>query len=254
MNVKRLALAAVLAVVLAAPAPALAWGDAPTHFSMGYKLVTEGAVHFSTENSLAFGRAAAAPDLAWTPLFRNMGLTYVHTLKFAESLLAVAKSSGKDQWLAMAYAWGAHLAADAEGHRSQANDNGYLPEAEPLHSLVEVAVDTVIFYEFPKPPGYSSWAQINVSFDTNLLYQASVHYSRKVKRVPLVWPWVAAQALNGLKNSINAEYSYIKLKKDASLSLAFLNDLAEKDILPSAEFVIYYNDSVAAAAAWIAAH
>jgi hypothetical protein len=259
MNVKRLALAAVLALTLAAPAPALAWGNAPTHFSIGYKLVTTGAVPISSGNYQAFGRAAAAPDLAWTPLFKTMGLTYVHSPEFAGSLLYVAKKSQNGKWLAMAFAWGAHLAADAEGHHSDTNANGYIPEAEPMHSLVEVAVDTVVFYpdsdpDYAPPSGYSSWAEVNVSFDANLLYQASIHYYRNVKRVPLVWPWVASQALNGLKNSINAEYSYIKLKKDSSLSQAFLNDLADNHILPSAEFVTYYDKSVDAAAAWIAAH
>jgi hypothetical protein len=256
MNVKRLALAAVLALTLAAPAQALAWGNAPTHFGILYDLVKPVSPALPPAviaNSQAFIQAAAAPDLAWTPLFKTMGLTYVHSPEFAGSLLYVAKKSQNGKWLAMAYAWGAHLAADAVGHHSQANNDGYIPEAEPLHSLVEVAVDTVVFYTFSPPVG-DSWAQVNVSFDANLLYQASIHYYRHVKRVPLVWPWVASQALNGLKNSINAEYSYINLKKDASLSQAFLNDLADKDILPSGDFSPYYDASVAAAAMWIAAH
>ena len=65
---------------------------------------------------------------------------------------------------------------------------------------------------------------------------------------------MAAQALQGLKASITAEYDYIKLKRDASLSQAFLNDLAEKGIVPAADFSGAYSMSVQAASKWITDH
>ena len=250
MNFKRLALAASLALILATPVPALGWGDAPTHPSILYDLLS-GDVSLPdaiATNPQVFVQAAAAPDIAWTPLFRNTGRSYIHTLEFADSLLAVAQD---DSELAMAFAWGAHLAADAAGERSDANPGGYIPEAEPLHQWVEVAVDTVVFYTFPPPNGLSSWDQVHISFDTILLFRASVHYSRHVERVPLVWPKMADHALNSLEVVFTAEYDYLELKKDASLSQAFLNDLADKGILPSADFYPYYDQSVEAAAAWI---
>jgi hypothetical protein len=253
---KRLISATVLALTLAAPIPALAWGDAPTHFSLSAELVNEAG---SLPEAIAahpqvFVQAAAAPDIASTALFLTTGRTYVHTLEFAESLLAVAQN---DAERAMAYAWGAHVAADAVAHRSETNPEGYIPEAQPLHQLVEVAVDTVIFYDhtdFPPPFDLTSWDQVNVSFDANLLFRASLHYYHKVRRVPLVWPWVATQALQSLKTAITAEYDYIKLKKDASLSLAFLKDLAAKGILPSEDFRESYQESLVAAKYWIAGH
>lgn len=256
MNLKRLALATALALSLAAPSPVLAWGNAPTHFSILSDLVNDnGSLPPAiTAHPQVFVQAAAAPDIAWTALFRTTGRTYVHTPEFAGSLLAVAQD---DAERAMAYAWGAHLAADAVGERSETNPDGYIPEAEPLHQLVEVAVDTVIFYDhasFPPPFGFPSWDRVNVNFDADLLFRASLHYYRKVRRVPLVWPWVATQALQSLRTSIAAEYDYLKLKKDASLSLAFLRDLAEKGVLPSADFGGAYEEAVGAARDWIAGH
>jgi hypothetical protein len=249
MNIKRLILAMALALTLAAPLPALAWGDAPTHASILHDVaLVSGIPSAIPANPGVFVQAAAAPDIAWTPLFRTTGRTYVHTPEFAKSLLAVARSSSE---LAMAYAWGAHVAADAAG------ESEYIPEAEPLHQLVEVAVDTVIFYDhtnFPLPSGFPSWEQVSVSFDANLLFRASVHYYQHVRRVPLVWPWVATQTLQSLKATITAEYDYLKLKKDASLSLAFLADLAGKGLLSSPDFSQAYESSVTAAANWIKAN
>jgi hypothetical protein len=112
-------------------------------------------------------------------------------------------------------------------------------------------LDTVVIYTFPSPEALSSWDQVDLNFDADLLFRASVFYCREVERVPLLWPWMADRALNGLETTLNAELDYIELKEDARLSLAFLNTLADKGILPSADFVPYYDESVAAAGAWI---
>ena len=251
MKVKRLILLAAVFLMLAAPIPALAWGIAPTHYSMLYDLLNDDGdlPEAITANPQAFVQAAVGPDLAWTPLFRTTGRSYIHSLEFAESLYAVAKN---DMELAMAYGFGAHLAADAAGEVSASNPNGFIPEAEPLHQLVEVAMDTVIFYTFPLPDTLSSWDQVYPSFDANLLFRASIYYSRQVERVPLVWPWMAQQALRTLEATTNAEFDYLELKQDPCLSLAFLNELAGKGLLPSADFMAYYDLAVEAAGTWIA--
>ena len=250
MNVKRLALIAALVLTLAAPIPALAWGIAPTHYSiLSDLLYNDGGLPAAiTDHPQDFFQAAIGPDIAWTPLFSTTGRSYVHSFEFAASLLAVSKS---DSDLAMAYAWGAHLAADATGEVSPTNPGGYIPEAEPLHELVEVAMDTVVFYTFPPPKDLSSWDQVDISFNADLLFRASIHYYQEVERVPLVWSWMADRALKTVKTTLATELDYIKLKQDACLSLAFLKSLADKGILPSADFIPYYNDSVDAAAAWI---
>ncbi len=240
MHGRNLMVATTLCLVLAVPAAVLAWGNSPTHFSIAAGLADENP----ELTSPTFLRASAAPDIAWTTLFRSTGRTYVHSREFAESLRAVAQT---DEERLMALAFGAHIVADEVGH------GAYIPEASPVHDLVEVAIDTIIFYDhqqFPLPPGVTAWEQVNVKFDPGLLFRASVHYARK-KRVPLVWPWLAAQALESLKGSINVGYGYIKLKKNDDLSQAFLAELASQGVVPSADFSDTYDQAVAAAAAWI---
>jgi hypothetical protein len=251
MNIKRLFLTAAVALTLAAPVPAFAWGGSPTHYSILYDLLSNSSSlpDAITGNPQAFVKAAVTPDLAWTPIFNTTGRNYVHTMDFAKSLLGAARN---DSEMAMAYAWGAHLAADLAGERSGANPSGYIPEVEPMHQLVEVAVDTVIFYTFPPPYGLTSWDQVTINIDPKLLFRASINYSQQMGQVPLVWPWMVNQALNGLKTANTAEFDYIKLKKDACLSLTFLKELTGKGILPSADFEGYYDQSVDAAAAWVA--
>lgn len=249
MSSRNLWATVTLCLICAAPAAGWAWGNAPSHFSLAAVLASQNP----SLASVTFLRASAAPDIAWTPLFRSTGRTYVHSLDFVRSLLAVAKTM--DERL-MALAYGAHLVADEVGHRSSANPDGYIPEASPVHDLVEVALDTIIFYEhdkFPLPPGISSWEQVNVMFDPVLLYRASVHYCRQGHRVPLIWPWMAAQALESVKNGISVSYGYIKLKKDADLSEAFLRELASQGVVPAADFSGVYEEAVNQAADWIAA-
>lgn len=251
MKVKRLVLSTAVALMLAAPIPALAWGGiAPTHYSMLYDLFNDDAdlPEAITANPQAFVQAAVGPDLAWTPLFRTTGCSYIHSLEFAESLYAIAEN---DTELAMAYAWGAHLATDAAGEVSATNPNNFIPEAEPLHELVEAAMDTVIFYTFPPPDDLSSWDQVYPSFNASLMFRASIYYSRQVERVPLVWPWMADRALKTLGAVTKAEFDYLNLKNDPYLSLAFLDELASKGLLPSADFMAYYDLAVEAAGAWI---
>lgn len=62
------------------------------------------------------------PDLAYTELFRAKGLEYVHTMAFAEAMLAVAGGRSKfapppvpQEWQAAAANWTVHLAAHEAG-------------------------------------------------------------------------------------------------------------------------------------------
>jgi hypothetical protein len=247
MNRRRVVAATILGLMVAMPAAGWAWGNSPGHFSLAAALAKQNPALAAA----TFIQASAAPDIAWTPLFQTTGRTYVHSHEFAKSLLAVAQT-GEEKLMALAY--GAHLVADDVGHRSSANPDGYIPEASPVHELVEVAIDTIIFYDheqYPLPPGFSSWEQVNVGFDAKLLYRASLHYSRHVRRVPLVWPWMAEQALESVRSGIAVGYGYITLKQNADLSEAFLRELAEQGVVPSADFSGAYAEAVSKAAAWI---
>lgn len=236
-------------LVLTFTGTALPWGNAPTHFSIGYDV---GDVIPGYRDT--FVCANACPDIAWTRVFKTRGLEYVHTGDFAECVYEVAQtySSWHPEWPATSLAWGAHLAADEVIHAN-------ITEEQPTHQLIELAVDTVIFWDgSPLPFGTSlNWEQYNVNTDCCspwLIYLASRCYRNNIDdNVGLVYPWLVWTALNGLRSTISVEYGYIKAKSGTSLSEWFLGEMENQGFL-SGIWEEHYGDSVDAAIGWINAH
>lgn len=250
-----------LAFVILMPRTALPWGNGPTHFSGGNDLangVYKGILPTS-DNPNLFIRANACPDLAWTQTFKTAGLGYVHTPEFAEALYDVAQSypwkSWKPNWRTIARAYGAHIAADGWVHSTFLANVG-----EPIHSLVEISVDTLIYYNGtpinPSTPPLV-WENINVGYDAcdpYLFILASRRYRERTgQAVPTIQWGHMLVAVPGLASSIAAEYAYHKLKGNTGLSEAYLQNLVNQGALPGG-FESYYEDSLEAAADWIQVH
>lgn len=231
-------------LVLTFAGTALPWGNAPTHFSIGYDVGNVIPGYRDT-----FVCANACPDIAWTQVFKARGLEYVHTDDFAECVYQVAQtySPWHPEWPATALAWGVHLAADEVIHT-------HITDEQPTHQLIELAMDTVIFYE-GSPLGTSlDWEQYNVSTDCCspwLIYLASRCYRKNIDHnVGLVYPWLAWTALNSLKATISIEYGYINAKNGTSLSEWFLDEMEDQGYL-SGNWEVHYSHSVEAAIDWI---
>jgi len=225
-----------LLLVAASTTPAFPWGNAPTHPSIGAPLVQLGIDPLLAlgEKSAQFVRATASPDIANTQLFKSSGFGYVHTPEFARYLRELA---GKNlAYQATALAWVAHLAADTVAH-----DEYIPPLQEPLQSLVEVAVDTVLYYEGFAPLsatlaslGFSRWEDTvlrGTDCSPILVALASSQYARDHQGTPAI-SWVAVWwATQSLAASINAEYGYIRLKHNADTSELFLRSVGKEDFL-----------------------
>jgi len=247
-----------LAFVILMPRTALPWGNGPTHFSVGNDLangVYKGILPAS-DNPNLFIRANACPDLAWTQTFKTAGLGYVHTPEFAEALYDVAlRFWWKSNWRTIAHAFGAHIAADGLVHSTLLANVG-----EPIHSLVEVSVDTLIYYNGtpinPSTPPLV-WENINVGYDAcdpYLFILASRRYRERTgQAVPTIQWGNMLVAVPGLASSIAVEYAYHKLKGNTDLSEAYLQNLVNQKVLPGG-FESYYGDSLEAAADWIQVH
>ncbi|MGE5189869.1 MAG: hypothetical protein ACM3NF_07420 [Gemmatimonadota bacterium] len=249
----------VLASSFLLPRTAAPWGNAPTHFGIGFDLaynVQYDDVLPAGDNRQLFVRANACPDLAWTPSFGRARLGYVHSPEFAEALVYVANSyPWKSSWGTIARAYGAHIAADDNVHATFFDNVG-----DTVHSLVEVSVDTIIYYDgtpldpFAAPP---AWDRINVGYDACDPYffvLASRRYRQTTgQAVPAIQWWNMLVAVPELESSIAAEYAYIKLKGDTNLSEAYLGSLVKQGLLPG-PFQPFYLDSLDAAAEWIGAH
>ena len=250
------------AFVILLPRTALPWGNGPTHFSIGNDLangVYKGILPTS-DNPNLFIRANACPDLAWTQTFKTAGLGYVHTPVFAEALYDVALSypwkSWKPNWRTIARAYGAHIAADGLVHSTFLADAG-----EPIHSLVEISVDTLIFYNgtpiAPSTPPLV-WENINIGYDAcdpYLFILASIRYRERTREaVPTIQWGHMLVAVPGLASSIAAEYAYHKLKGNTVLSEAYLQNLVNQGVLLPGGFESYYEKSIEEAADWIQVH
>lgn len=241
----RLLPAALLAVVVWA-GEARPWGDAPTHFS----LCAEPTVQAKFENSFdptlfpIFVEAAAGPDLAWTPLFLLSGRDYVHETAFLSSLDYVAshprdrrwKAAWRPTWPVIAAAWRAHQAADGVAHSQ------YVPKDPAIHTLVEAAVDTCVYYgkQVPEELG-DSWQEVNISeaaCDPALIYWASYLYTQG--RRP-VYPWMTREALGRLRHSIDQSYDLSQAAGGPESSEGLL-----KLLVPSKNWQTYYDASVTA--------
>ena len=233
-----------IVLVLALTGTALPWGDAPTHFSIGYDAAQADRV----DNEDIFIRANACPDIANTQLFKSLGLGYVHSLEFAKCVYEVANaprySFWHPDWLATAYAWGAHIAADSVIHY-------FLTEEEPCHQLIEISIDTVIYYD-PLTP--EMLKVLNVSpdcCDPWLIYLASRCYRNKYPGVPLAYPWWVQMALGSLRTTIQVEYCYIEAKGGSDLSEAFLYKMVDKGYLEG-NWEDHYSYSITEVLEWIA--
>lgn len=73
-------------------------------------------------DGIVYSGSSICPDLAHTGLFRAKGLEYVHTMAFAEAMLAVAGGRSKyaptpvpQEWHAAAANWTMHLATHGAG-------------------------------------------------------------------------------------------------------------------------------------------
>ena len=248
-----------LAFVSLMPRTVLSWGNAPTHFSIANDLANNSGYTGllpASDNPNLFIRASACTDLAWTQTFKTAGLGYVHTPEFAEALYDVAlRFWWKSNWRTIAHAYGAHIAADGVVHSTFLAIVGEL-----IHSLVEVSVDTLIFYNgtpiVPSTPPFV-WENINVgddACDPLLFILASRRYRERTGHaVPTIQLGHMLVAVPGLASSIAVEYDYHKLKGNTDLSEAFLQNLVNQGVLPGG-FESYYGDSLEAAADWIQVH
>lgn len=222
------------------------WGDAPTHFSLcGEEAVqAKFAARFDAGFFPLFVEAAAGPDLAWTPLFLASDRDYVHDEAFLASLDYVAshpkdrrwKSAWRPTWPVIAAAWRAHQAADGVAHSQ------YVPADPVVHTLVESAVDTCVFYLKPVPEALGdSWREVNISetaCDPALLYWASVLYTKG--RRP-VYPWMTREALGSLRQSIDRSYELSQAAGGPESSERLLQLL-----VPGKNWQAYYDASVTA--------
>lgn len=104
-----------------------------------------------TSSPVRGGRRRSGSGL--DPLFLASGRDYVHDTAFLTSLDYVAshprdrrwKAAWRPTWPVIAAAWRSHLAADEVAHRQ------YVPPDSPRHDLVELAVDTCVYYQKPVP-------------------------------------------------------------------------------------------------------
>ncbi len=241
-----------LLLVAASITPAFPWGDAPTHPSMGVPLVQLGIEPLQKlgEKSAQFVRATACPDIVNTQLFKSSGFGYVHTQEFADYLVNLALAGSNQAYQATALAWAAHLAADKVAHEE------YIPPLqEPLHSLVEVAVDTVIYYNGFDPLsaglaslGFYRWEDTVLrgnDCSPALVALASSRYANDHTGTPVISWFAVWWATQSLAASINAEYGYIRLKQNADASELFLRSVDKED------FLKYWIESVGDACAQI---
>lgn len=222
------------------------WGDAPTHFSLCGEEAVQATfeARFDADLFPLFVEAAAGPDLAWTPLFLASGRDYVHDTAFLTSLDYVAshprdrrwKAAWRPTWPVIAAAWRAHLAADEVAHRQ------YVPPDSPRHDLVELAVDTCVYYQKPVPESLGdSWREVNIceaACDPWLIYWASVLYTKG--RRP-VYPWMTREALVTLRQSIDRSYELSQAAGGPESSERLLQLL-----VPGKNWRTYYDASVAA--------
>jgi hypothetical protein len=234
-------------IVIFSNSAALPWGDAPSHFAIGYDVLQEISSSGPISNEGLFIRANACPDIANTQLFKYFGLDYVHSLGFAEDLYDVAVGWSREDWQDIAFAWGAHLSADNILHQ-------HMTDEQPMHQLTELAIDTVVYYEGSPLQSYTEleWEQYNVGSDCCspwLIYLASRRYRQTHPRATLVYPWLVRMALDSLRTTINLEYGYIKAKGGPELSNWFLESIPD-DVLEG-EWEIHYDNSVNAAVGWI---
>ncbi|GAB4243132.1 MAG: hypothetical protein OHK0028_21660 [Deltaproteobacteria bacterium] len=260
MKSTRLALVLFLSAFVH-PGIALSWGEAPTHPVIAAKIVSDDlsspALPPEATDLQRFVRASACPDLAETLLFRSSGFGYVHTVAFADVLREVALSD-PSRWggggVATAYAWGVHLAADAVGHEE------FLPPSQPLHTMAEVAVDTVLYFDpanyQPGNPGnllallgFPRWEDTVPRPDDcapALVSAASSQYRRKVDpSVKAIAAWQVWWATQTLGTAIRAEYDYIRAKGNDDASEIFLKGIG---LWP---FTDPIGKSVTAAQEWI---
>jgi len=260
MKSTRLALVLFLPVFLF-PGTAFPWGEAPTHPAIAAKIVSDDlsspVLPPEVTDLKRFVRASACPDVAETLLFRSNGFGYVHTLEFANVLREVALSD-PDRWsgreVATAYSWGAHLAADAEGHE------GFIPPAQPLHTLSEISIDTVIYYDpanyDPGNPnnllrlvGFTRWEDTVPRMDDcapALVSAAAARYKRDVDpSVKTIAAWQVWWATQSLGTAIRSEYDYIRAKGNDDASEGFLKSIG---LWP---FTTPLENSVQAAREWI---
>ena len=232
----------IVLVVVSWPVSALPWGFM-THFQGGDVLTASLPSNIDVN---VFIRANVGPDLAWTPLFSSSDRTYIHTPEFAECLFEVASEKPQyPNWLAIAYGWGVHLAFDGVAHSS------FVPQNPLLHSLVELAVDTCIYYEgAPLPRYYLGWNSFNpwLISEASLLYRQD--YDPEAKPVK---PWMVMRALATLNAEVGAEYKYIRAQGGSATSQLFLDDLVSGGILPG-QWEDYYSASLDAAREWIEVH
>ena len=181
-----------------------AWGNAPTHVSMAQDLT--GALPVDVDEEV-FICAAVAADLGKTRLFQAIDRGYIHSQKFAESLLEVAGTN--PTWRATALAWAVHMKVDEYGHEE------CIPQEDPQHAIMELQVDTIIFREgSPLRNDPLDWEAVNDGLgpeccDPKLIFLASQHYRQHCDAaVPLVWPHLVMLGLKNLKATIAAEYEY----------------------------------------------
>lgn len=246
-----------LAFVILVPRTALPWGNAPTHFSIGNDLANNHKYSIlpATDSPQLFIRANACPDLAWTQTFKNAGLSYVHTPEFADVLYAVAVEAGNSNWITIAHGYGAHIAADNTVHSTLLANVG-----EPIHSLVEVSIDTIIYYNgtpIDHSKKHPDWKKINVGMDAcdpALFILASREYQKNMdSTVPTIQWWNMQLAVLELASSIAAEYAYHELQGNTYLSEAYLHSLVNDGVLPGQWESVYW-DSLDAAVIWVQSH
>jgi hypothetical protein len=171
-----------------------------------------------------------------------MDLGYVDSKEFAECVLEVAEhyKSWRPDWLDMALGFGAHVAADLPIHEAMKD------LSQRTHTLIEVAVDTIIFYDFVYPNWTLGWEQVNIGKEWCnpwLIYFASICYKKKHPEAKRVYPWLVCSAIEGLRSTLNLEYRYIKAKQGIELSEWYLEQLEQQEV-EAASWEQFYNEAV----------
>jgi len=114
-----------------------------------------------------YGDSFICPDLGHTGLFREKGLEYVHTMAFAEAMLAVAAGRSKfapapvpQEWQAAAANWTVHLATHEAGLAPQRLMGTFWPRFSSEENVCDPRLLHKASLEYRAQPGNGNAAVV----------------------------------------------------------------------------------------------